>query len=607
MRGWQRGTQVLVFCVFMAQPLRSFGEAAPVFLDGFFTDWTGAVEHVDPAGDNGSSGIDFRDVDLANDGDNLFLRFQIGVERGLQVTNNIELYLDTDLNASTGLVVGNIGAELQWQFGALVGRFYRSNGTNVQIRQDDLRLRQLPSITSTVFEVSIGRDVRPDGTNSLFPGTSMRVVLRDVGASGDRAPNTGLTLTYTFDTTPVLPPDPISLARVNSTDVRVVTWNVRDIEGTTNGFNSMVTPSADRIFSALDPQIVSFQEIYNATPAQTAALLESFLPSGVGQAWHAAEVNDCIVVSRFPILSQWAIDLNLAVLLDADVVLDHDILLVDAHLPCCTNDVGRQDEADAIMAFFRDAMTAGGTVTVPNGTLFMITGDLNLVGFAQQLVTLQSGDIVDNGTFGPDFAPDWDGTALADVVSSQTEHRFAYTWRSDGSTFAPGRLDFVIHSDSAVRLERHFSLYTPEMSPAQLAAFGLQANDVTTVSDHLPHVADFRRLWTSAAEDVTGRSGGVSITSLSSSARGSVRFAVTLEQPAHLRVQVFDVRGALVTTLHDDGPGVSAAGDRVFAWDGGSGQGTVAASGTYFVRIVAAPLAAGVRAQSAAAKVVLLK
>ena len=605
MRGWLAIPGIVLFI--LLQPVHVSGESAPIFLDGFFTDWTGTVEHADPTGDNGSSGIDFSDVDLANDADNLFLRFAIGVERGLQVANNIELYLDTDLNAATGLVVGNIGAELQWQFGALVGRYYRSNGTSVQIRQDDLRLRQLPSVSSTVFEVSIGRDVRPDGTNLLFPGTSMRVVLRDVGASGDRAPNTGLTLTYSFDATPVSPPDPISLARVNGSDVRVVTWNVRDLEGTTNGFNSAVTPNADRIFSALDPQIVSFQEIYNATPAQTAALFESFLPSGAGQVWHAAEVNDCIVVTRFPILGQWAIDLNNAVLLDAEAALDRDILLVNAHLPCCTNDAGRQNEADAIMAFFRDAMTAGGTVTVPEGTVLMITGDLNLVGFARQLVTLQTGDIVNNGSFGPDFAPDWDGTDFADVVSSQTERRFAYTWRSDGSTFAPGRLDFFLYTDSAVRLERHFSLYTPEMSPAQLAAFGLQANDVTAVSDHLPHVADFRQLRTSAAEEVLAASGGVRIADLSSSAPSGVRFAVTLEQPAHLRVQLFDVRGALVATLHDDGAGVSAAGARVFDWDGASRQGTVAASGTYFVRVVAAPLAPGAREQSAVAKVIFIK
>ena len=95
-------------------------------------------------------------------------------------------------------------------------------------------------------------------------------------------------------------------------------------------------------------------------------------------------------------------------------------------------------------------------------------------------------DIVDEATFGPDFGPDWDGSPLADLVSSQTEKRFAYTWRNDFGSYAPGRLDFFIYSDSVITTGNHFLLYTPEMSAGELATYGLQAGDVTTVSDHLP-------------------------------------------------------------------------------------------------------------------------
>ncbi len=596
---------VLAVVLLLALPLRAGGESAAIFLDGFFTDWTGAVEHLDPAADSGTSGIDFRALDLANDGEYLFVRFELTVPVGLQEANNLELYLDTDMNAGTGLAVGGIGAELLWQFGARTGRFYRL-GSSVQIFQDDIRLRELPSVTSPEFEIAIGRNVRPDGVNLLFTGNSMRVLVHDVGTNGDYAPNIGTTLTYSFDATPVSPPAPTSFARVTPTDVRIVTWNARDLEAP-GGFNPGVTPSADRVFSALDPDIVCFQEIYNATPAQTAALLESFLPSGAGEAWYAAEVNDCIVVSRFPIVSQWAIDLNLAVLLDADAALGHDILLVDAHLPCCTNNAGRQAEADNIMRFFRDAMTAGGTVTVPSGTLFMLAGDMNLVGFAQQLVTLLTGDIADNATYGPDFAPDWDGTAFGEVVSSQTERRFAYTWRSDTSAFAPGRLDFIIYTDSGMHLERHFSLYTPEMSAAQLSLYGLQANDVTTVSDHLPHVADFRQSRTSDVGDVAGGEGGLQIAAVAGPGRGAVRFAVALAEPARLRLEVFDVRGTLVTTLRDDDAGVLPAGFHRFVWDGSRAAGRRAPSGAYFVRAIASPMRAEAANQAATKKLLLIR
>ena len=606
MRGWLQRSKLLVFTSavlgsLLVRPPGVLGQAAPIFLDGFFPDWTGTVEHTDPAGDAGISGVDFRDVDLANDNDNLFIRFQLTVPVTLQETNNLELYLDTDLNAATGLAVGGIGADLRWQFGARTGRFY-AGGTNVAVFQDDIRLRQLPSVTSPEFEISIGRNVRPDGTNLLFTGNSMRVLLRDVGTNGDYAPNNGTTLMYSFDPTSVPAPATIGLTRAAPTDVRVVTWNVVHLDD----FPVSQSAAADRVFSALDPDIVSLQELYNATAATVASRFETYLPSGPGEGWQAAKQNDCIVVTRFSIVSQWGLDGNLAVLLDADAVLGHDILLVSAHLPCCTNNSGRQAEADHIMQFFRDAMTAGGIVDVPNGTIFMITGDLNLVGDSQQLVTLLTGDIVNNATYGADFAPDWDGTGLGDDVSSQTERRFAYTWRSDTSGYAPGRLDFLIYSNSLLAVENNFSLYSPEMSAGQLSLYGILAGDVTTVSDHLPHIADFRQPRTSDTGDMAGRSGGMQITAVGSPTPGAVRFAVDLEQPARLRVQIFDVRGALVATLRDDDAGVAAAGAHSFVWDGGRAAGRQAASGAYFVRAVASPVVPGATLQAATRKVLLM-
>ena len=93
--------------------------------------------------------------------------------------------------------------------------------------------------------------------------------------------------------------------------------------------------------------------------------------------------------------------------------------------------------------------------------------------------------------YGPSHAPDWDGTPLADLVSHQTERRMAYTWRSDGGEYWPGRLDFVIYTDSALTVEHHFVLHTGEMSEDALESHGLHADDCAQASDHLPHVVDF--------------------------------------------------------------------------------------------------------------------
>ena len=596
----------LLACLVLAAPARVVAESAPILLDGFFTDWTGPVEHTDAAGDGGASGIDFRDLDLANDGSWVFIRFQTTAFPKLQETNNLELYLDTDLNAATGLAVGGIGAELQWRFGARNGTFFRAGTTSITVFQDDIRLRQLPSVTSNEFEIAIGRDVRPDGVRLLFPGTSFRIVMRDVGSGGDQVPSASGGVLYALDSTPVAAPSPIPFARDNPTDVRFVTWNMRDWDAG-GVFNTTMNPAVDRVLSAIDPQVIVFEEMREVTAAATKTQVESFLPSGPGQSWSATQTDDVILLSRFPVLGKWNVDTNIGVLLDADAALGQDIVLVGAHLPCCLDDVNRQDEADHTMSFFHDAMTPGGLLTVPSGTAFIITGDLNLVGFREQLVTLLTGDIMNNVAYGPDFAPDWDSTGLADVVSRQTQARFSYTWRSDTSPYAPGRIDFFIYNDSAIHVDNHFIVYTPEMSADQLSLYGLQANDVPLVTDHLPHVADFRPTRTSDVAGGTGRGGDtVHILAGSMPARGSVRFAVQLEVAARLRVELFDVRGNRVRVLEHGDARPFAAGVHEFQWDGRSDSGLRAASGTYVVRVTAAPTA-GAGSSAASRKVLLIR
>ena len=125
---------------------------------------------------------------------------------------------------------------------------------------------------------------------------------------------------------------------------------------------------------------------------------------------------------------------------------------------------------------------------MPAGTPFILAGDLNLVGDVQQLTTLLTGNIIDEDKFGPDFIPDWDGTGLKDLVPGHTHSNFTTTWRDDASSYASGRLDFIIYSDSVLNVQG-FVLETFEMPQDVLDAYGLQADD-TGGSDHLPLVAD---------------------------------------------------------------------------------------------------------------------
>ena len=55
----------------------------------------------------------------------------------------------------------------------------------------------------------------------------------------------------------------------------------------------------------------------------------------------------------------------------------------------------------------------------------------------------------------------------------------------------PGKLDYIIYSDSVIKPGNHFVLFTPEMSADSLAHYGLKSRDVVQASDHLPVLGDF--------------------------------------------------------------------------------------------------------------------
>jgi endonuclease/exonuclease/phosphatase family metal-dependent hydrolase len=281
--------------------------------------------------------------------------------------------------------------------------------------------------------------------------------------------------------------------KTNTADLRIMTYN------THNDSLFEKTDTYSRILNALGPDILNFQEIYNHTGVETATLISQILPPESGEQWYYAQGADCVTISRFGILNTWNLDGNLVSLIAAPASLPtSNILLINAHPPCCTDDSGRQLEIDHIMSFIRDAKTGGGSVTLQKNTPIIIVGDMNFVGLSQQLKTLLTGDIVNESQYGTDFQPDWDATALSDCISTHNSSRAAYTWRSDTSDYPPGRLDYIIYTDSVIQTSHHFILWTPDMTPEELIQYGLNADDTASASDHLPHVADFHtpmNLW----------------------------------------------------------------------------------------------------------------
>jgi hypothetical protein len=199
---------------------------------------------------------------------------------------------------------------------------------------------------------------------------------------------------------------------------------------------------------------------------------------------------DQITASKYDILQSWpALDRQFPALIDLPGY--PQLLFNNAHYSCCAAETNRQNQADEYIAFLLDAKTPGGSIDVPQNTPFVLGGDLNLVGYAQQLNTLIDGNIQNTATYGAGGAPDWDNSNCSVVLPRQTDKRMAYTWRDDNDSYPPGWLDYIIYSDAVLDLQKGYSLQTSVMSQGRLNQYGLLLSDALTASDHFIVVGDF--------------------------------------------------------------------------------------------------------------------
>jgi endonuclease/exonuclease/phosphatase family metal-dependent hydrolase len=473
-------------------PFGARAETARIVIDGDFSDWDNIDPvHLDPAGDQDYGSIDFGRLWIANDKDFVFLSFEVGSEINLQDDNEITLYIDTDRKAKTGLYIRGlgrgVGADVEWTFGEKKG--YTGHGTKrYRIYHEDIGLVQAPSYSSTRFEIAVRLPVLGRGAYPLSYSLDWDIVLVDK-SGGDRMPDNE-TIRYVSRRTSPMFEIPVSLRKADGAHLRLLTYNVRD-EGL---FYLPAQFAHGRILKALRPDIIGYQEVWSHTAEETEDLVRSFLPEdpdGTEIPWEAVLVDpDVVIVSRYPVVSSFEIQNNGGFLLDLSEDYEQDLFLVVAHLPYGQNNEDRQWEADEIMAFIRDAKDPGGMFDLEEGTPIVIMGDLNLVGYYQQLKTFLSGDIVNTDAHGPSFMPDWDGTDLTDLVPLHTHLPLAFTWYSERSPYPPGRLDYFIYSDSVLEVAKSFVLWTPAMPGRVLLDYGLGRGDSMTASDHLPIVCD---------------------------------------------------------------------------------------------------------------------
>ncbi len=447
-----------------------------IVVDGLFTDWSDRSRvHEVSAPDPEDRSALIEAVWIHSDRDRLSLRARLSRQVLLQGNSRLVLHIDTDGDPGTGLPVDGLGADFSWHFSEREGRL-RVMGVPVRLIQSDVELRQAPVISADEFEISVARRVSVVGAPFL-PTPRIALTLREE-SEGQVIGSTG-PLEVDLDPQAPPPPPPVRVPEKDPDQFRTLTYNVLY-----DGNFERPLPFR-RILGALEPDVLCLQEIYRHSVDESLAWIRHILPNTT---WHAAGFGQGVILSRFPVLEwgpigtrrrgAWAI-------LDTP---DGKLAVVNPHAPCCQDDAGRQDEFDALTAWIRDSRASG---LLDPRTPVIVAGDMNLVGDAQQLTTLLEGAIVDTATHGPAAPPDGDGTPFVDVAPYHLSGTETYTWRSDLGEFAPGKLDYILYTDSVLGLGRSFVLWTPDLDETALREAGLEVEDTRVASDHLPVVADF--------------------------------------------------------------------------------------------------------------------
>jgi len=550
-------------CITLLLYLTCLRAAHPIVIDGLFDDWQEVpVTITDPEGDYDYD--DWAELKITNDDDFIFFKISLHSEETLlQNWNNFYLYIDADKYSLTGHPFRGLGAELAWHFGYRTGQYFEQDGI-IDLWQNDITLRQAPTVTSTEFEIAIAR-----GSFMLSDPDSIAVIFSSFYDTGDYMPDSWGGVVYQLDTTVVGPAEPILLEK---TGTRLVSYNTLN----TGILASDRQAKFQRIIQALDPDIIALQE--HSEWNEIGDIISSWFPEDT---WYQGYTfRDLVVLSKYPIINQANLissERTMCALLQTDDPINPYLLILNSHFSCCDNDDDRQEQVDELVQVLREwRLNDNGPFDLPEGTPMFHVGDFNFVGYREQIETVTAGNIQDEGNYGSDFPLDWDGTAITDLFSRQTHKRMAYTWRSDGSSFNPGKLDYILYTDSNLSILNHFVLNTLAMPDSILNEWELEAEDTNEASDHLPIIVDFMVTDLGITGELDLPQQYILSYPYPNPFNPQVMIPITLAREAHIQLRIYDIHGRLVISITDD---VLPAGKKLFSWDGSQYP-----SGVYIVR-----------------------
>ncbi len=430
-----------------------------------------------------------------------FFRFMVADQRyTLQAADHTTvIMLDADNDAATGKPVtlgdATLGVDIEAQFSPMGESGKLQRGTTVltydgpsptRANAYDWDLACTPTYASDWYEARITRTPRtePSCTKKglLSSGTSRGVVatLDTAGTPDAWSP------VFALDNPPAKPETGANAAIPEKPEhaVRVVSYNV--LRSSPNAKPQVF----QRILGALQPDIVLVQEWESHSESEIADWFNSMMPDDK-RSWNIVAIADTVqngggvaVVSRYPLHA--ALDarptvpagVNAGKPIRAAVAIadapSGPIILSSTHLKSggasgSPEDVRRTEEARALNAII--------SAKAPAGAWRIIAGDMNLVGSREPIDILTSKLDADHSDLSP--APT---RTLGDATY--------LTWSENGNAFTPGRLDWLLYSDSNARAANAFVLDTSRLSDESLSRAGLTTTDTAQATDHMPLVVD---------------------------------------------------------------------------------------------------------------------
>jgi hypothetical protein len=200
------------------------------------------------------------------------------------------------------------------------------------------------------------------------------------------------------------------------------------------------------------------------------------------------------------------------------------------------------------------------------------------VGYRQQVETIRIGDIDNENEYGDDFLPDWDASNIIDLFSRHTHKRMGYTWRSDGSSFNPGKLDYIFYSDATIDTGKHYILNTLALDDETLAEYGLEWDDTQEASDHLPRVFDISL--DPNVEIINENPVPIKfaiVNNYPNPFNPTTTINITVEIRHATSLNIYDINGRLIDLVFQ---GELEIGTHEFQW-----EGTNYSSGVYFIKM----------------------